>query len=75
MKFGQRVKDLRQQHGWQVVALARRVEVPRQTLNYIEIGASPYTGRPPKVAVDTLLKLAAAFGLTLAELFEGVDDV
>lgn len=62
-----RLRTLRQAHRLRLGELARAAEIPPSTLSRIEQGRRPGTPRH-------YLKLAAALGMTLAELFAGLED-
>ena len=58
-----RVKSLREDRGWTQTELGRRSNVPQSAIHYIESGI-----RNPRA--DTLRKLAAALGVTVAALLD-----
>ena len=64
--FGVRVRELRLEQGFSQEAFADRVGVHRTYLGGIERGE-----RNP--ALDNIARIAAALGITLSELFAGVD--
>lgn len=55
-----RVTELRKRRGWSQEELAKRAGVRRATIHALERGASP--------RLDTLAKLAVAFGVKVAAL-------
>jgi transcriptional regulator with XRE-family HTH domain len=61
--LAQRLRELRDAHGWSLEALAERSDVSRSTISLIERGESS----PTAVVLD---KLATALGVSLASLFE-----
>ena len=66
-KLGARVRDLRTRHGLTQQALADRVGFRASYVSHIESGAKGAT-------IETLAAIAAAFGVTLSELFLDVDQ-
>src|SRR5204862_3639458 len=62
-RLGQRVRELRDMHGFSLDALAERSGVSRSNISLIERGQSS----PTATVLD---KLAAGLGVTLASLFE-----
>lgn len=61
--IAQRIHDLREANGWSLDSLAERSKVSRSNISLIERGQSS----PTAVVLD---KLATAFGVSLASLFE-----
>jgi len=55
-----RLKELRKRRGWSLRVLAHRAGVRPGTLSALERGASP--------RLDTLVKLADAFGVKVTQL-------
>ncbi len=64
MRFGMRLRRLREARGWTQAALARRVDVTEPYISMLETGAKCN----PTLAL--VKKLARALGVTLAELVE-----
>src|SRR5437016_10489881 len=62
-RISQRVRELRDMHGFSLAALAERSGVSRSNISLIERGRSS----PTATVLD---KLAAGLGVTLASLFE-----
>jgi transcriptional regulator with XRE-family HTH domain len=58
--FGRRARDLRNDRGWSLEAMAARSGVGRATVHRIECGENTTLAKAEKVA--------AAFGMTLAEM-------
>lgn len=67
IRFKERVRQLREERGWKSNMLAVYAGIHRGHLHHIETG-----GRDPSIA--TASRIAAAFGMTLSELFVGVDQ-
>lgn len=63
MSHANRVQELRLERGLSVTALARSAEVSRQTIYNVE-GDAAYN-----VSTDTMRRIAAVLGVTLAELY------
>lgn len=66
--IARRVRELRDAKGWSLDALAERSKVSRSNISLIERGQSS----PTAIVLD---KLATAFGVSLASLFEQSEDV
>lgn len=66
MQFGLRVRELRTKRGLTQEELGVMAGVHRTRISRVESGTL-------NVTLDTLVALADAFGLTLSELFEGVE--
>jgi transcriptional regulator with XRE-family HTH domain len=66
-RIGQRVRQLRDQEGLSLDALAELSGVSRSNISLIERGQSS----PTAVVLD---KLATALGVSVASLFEGIED-
>lgn len=67
MAFGVRVRELRRQHDFSQEALAERADLHRNYIGGIERGER-------NVSLVNIAKLAEAFGLSLAELFQPFTD-
>lgn len=66
MRFQKKVEALRRVRGWSKAELARRAGIAPKTLHQLEAGrATCY--------FQTLLKVAAALGVTLMEVFDEAD--
>jgi transcriptional regulator with XRE-family HTH domain len=63
--FADRLRSLRQQHEWSQSALGMRADMTPNHIYHLENGC----GEPN---METMRRLADAFGLTLSELLEGV---
>lgn len=63
--FGDRVRQLREQRAWSQEVLADQADVTREYISRIESGTQ-------SVSLDVIVRVAAAFNLTLSELFQGV---
>lgn len=66
--IARRVRELRDARGWSLDALAERSKVSRSNISLIERGQSS----PTAIVLD---KLAMAFGVSLASLFEQSEQV
>ncbi|WP_116137385.1 helix-turn-helix domain-containing protein [Trinickia diaoshuihuensis] len=66
--IARRVRELRDAKGWSLDALAERSKVSRSNISLIERGQSS----PTAIVLD---KLAMAFGVSLAALFEPTEQV
>ena len=64
--FGQRVRALRGEHGWSQEELADECELDRTYVGGIERGER-------NLALRNIHRLAKTFGLTIAELMDGVE--
>jgi transcriptional regulator with XRE-family HTH domain len=67
VRFGQRLRELRQATGQSQLNWAAEHGFDRTFVGYLETGR-----RSPTVA--TLARLAKAHGLTISELVEGIDE-
>ena len=63
--FGQRVRDLRMEKGWRQIDLAEEAGINENYVSDIEIGKK-------EVCLRTMQAIADAFGMTLANLLQGV---
>lgn len=61
-RFGQRVRELRIKQGWSQKKLAHRANISERYLQRIE------SQQPPDATIDTIGKLAKAFGLSANKL-------
>lgn len=68
MTFGEKVRTLREQHDWSQRDLAKRSQLASGTLSHLETGK--FRGD-----LATHQKLARGLGITLAELYRGVDGL
>ena len=64
-RFGRRVSTLRQKQGWSQEQLSERSNVGVQHISGIENGRV-------EACLDLIEKLAAGFGISIAELMTGV---
>ena len=64
--FGLRVRALRGEHGWSQEELADEAELDRTYVGGIERGER-------NLALRNIHRLARTFGLTIAELMDGVE--
>lgn len=65
--FGERVRQLREERDLSLRELAKRTGMTNATISQIE------TGRRTNATLATVARFALAFGLTPAELLEGVE--
>jgi transcriptional regulator with XRE-family HTH domain len=65
-RLGRRVQKLRRQRQWRKSDLADQAGIPRSTVTNLENRPQPV----PKFT--TLQKLAEVFGITLADLLQGI---
>lgn len=63
--FASRLRNLRLEHGWSQAQLSQRAKLTANHIAYLEVG----DGEPN---METMRRLADAFGLTLSQLLEGV---
>ena len=63
--FGQRIRELRTAKGWRQIDLAEEAGINENYVSDIEIGKK-------EICLRTMLAVADAFDLTLAELLQGV---
>lgn len=66
IEFGKRLRAARSDRQWSQEALAEHAGVERKLIYRTELGT-----HSPKL--DTAFKLAAALGVSLAELVDGID--
>jgi len=64
--FGQRVRALRKEHEWSQEEFAEEVELDRTYIGGIERGER-------NLALRNIQRIAEAFGMTIAELMDGVE--
>lgn len=65
LPFAARLKDLRHTRHWSQLTLAQRADMSANHIAYLERGVS-------EPSMYTLRKLAAAFGISMSELLQGV---
>ena len=65
-RFGQRVRALRSERGWSQEDFAAECEVHRTYMGGVERGER-------NVSLVNIERIARALGMTLSELFEGVE--
>ena len=63
--FGQRIRELRTAKGWRQIDLAEEAGINENYVSDIDIGKK-------EICLRTMLAVADAFDLTLAELLQGV---
>ena len=68
MTIAEKIRSLREQRGWSQRGLAKRSELASGTLSHLETGK--FRGD-----LDTHQKLARALGITLGELYRGVNGL
>lgn len=66
MKPGERVRELREAHGWTQEELGRRAGLNKETVNRFELGGGNRT--------STINKLSAALGLSASSLLSDSDS-
>ena len=66
--LGLRIRDLRQQRGWSQAVLAENIGVHYTYLGHLE------RAEKPGVSLMSISRVAAALGLTLSDLFSGLED-
>jgi len=65
VKFGKRLKELRERRGYSIPELAKRSGISRQHIRDLEL---PYPQK--RVTIVTLEKLAKAFNVTVSNLLK-----
>lgn len=65
VRFGQRLRKLREQQGWTQVVMAEKVGIDRSYISDMERGKK-------NVCMPTLEILAQAFGITISQLLKGL---
>ena len=65
-QFGQRIAELRRGRRWSQEHLARRARLHRSYVGRVERGEQ-------NVSLETIARLAHAFGLKISQLFTGLD--
>jgi len=65
VRFGQRIKQLRQGHGWSFTYLAVHSGVAKSTLLELEKGRT-------EARLNTIAAIAGSFGKTISQLFRGL---
>jgi len=63
--FGKRIRELRKERAWRQIDLAEEAGINERYVSDLEIGKK-------EVCLRTILLLADAFDISLAELFRGV---
>lgn len=63
LQFARRLRELRDAKGWTQEELAERADLAYRHIQRLES-----TKNPPPAKIDTLAKLAAAFGISLSKL-------
>ena len=66
MAFGDRVRELRKEAGWSQEEFADEAELDRTYIGGIERGER-------NLALRNIQKIAEAFGITIAELMDGIE--
>ena len=66
--LGQRIRDLRKQRGWSQAAASERIGVHWTYLGHLE------RAEKPGVSVMSIARIANAFGVTLADMFAGLEQ-
>lgn len=65
-RLGQRIRDLRSQRGWSQEEFADICRVHRTYMGHLERGEK-------NVSITSVVRVSGALGITLSELFAGVD--
>lgn len=65
-RLGRRIRDLRTAHTWSQEEFADVCRVHRTYMGHLERGEK-------NVSITSIVRVSAAFGITLSELFTGVD--
>lgn len=65
--LGKKIKSLRQAHGWTQEQLAEYAELHVSYIVLLEKGAN-------RATIETLEKLAKAFGISISSLVQSLDD-
>lgn len=63
--FGRRLRQLRQERSWSQEELSTRADISKNYIGEIERGEN-------NVSIHYISRLAAALGVTLGELFQGL---
>lgn len=66
--LGQRIRDLRKQRGWSQAAASEHIGVHWTYLGHLE------RAEKPGVSVMSIARIANAFGVTLADMFAGLEQ-
>jgi transcriptional regulator with XRE-family HTH domain len=66
-RIGERIRLLRKQRGWSQFQLSQKSGLGRVYTGSLERGKSA-------IGIDSMCKITAALGITLAELLEGIYD-
>ena len=66
--LGQRIRDLRKQRGWSQTAASEHIGVHWTYLGHLE------RAEKPGVSVMSIARIANAFGVTLADMFAGLEQ-
>jgi transcriptional regulator with XRE-family HTH domain len=64
--FGQRIRKLRAAKGWRQIDLAEEAGINEKYVSDLEIGKK-------EICLRTIVAIAAAFDLSIAELFQGIE--
>jgi transcriptional regulator with XRE-family HTH domain len=64
-RFGDRLRQFRQEHGWTQVVMAEKVGIDRSYISDMERGKK-------NVCLPTLEVLAQAFGVTISKFLKGL---
>lgn len=74
MTIGEKVKLYRDTHGESQRQFAIRAGVSNTTINYLEKGVNPNTGKAFAPDTETIAKMAHAMGISVNDLLADVDD-
>lgn len=75
MTLGEAIKEYRTDHGLSQRQFAIICELSNGYIAMLERGENPSTGEPIKPTILALKKIATGMGITMAALFDMVDDV
>lgn len=74
MTIGEKVKLYRDTHGESQRSFAKRADVSNTTINYLEKGVNPNTGKAFAPDTETISKISHAMGISVNDLLADVDD-
>jgi transcriptional regulator with XRE-family HTH domain len=75
MKLGEFLRDYRLQHDLSQRQLALICGLSNGTISNFEKGINPNTGKPITPKIEQIRKIATALGISVADLFEMIDDM
>ncbi len=73
--FGAYIRTLREARGWSLRELAGKAEISHTTVDNIEKGYDPRTGRNTNITLDTLTRLGRALSISTEQLLACLDGM